>query len=96
MADLRLTAERGSALPETAGFLLKQQQLDCLEKQSRVQVLCGGQHEGIASDKTRIAASCQRGFMVSVERALSPWKEGCELGEIFIRVLVIICLKWVV
>ena len=54
MADLRLTADRGSALPEAAGFLLKQQQLDCLEQQSQVQVLCGGQHEGIASVKNRI------------------------------------------
>ena len=41
LADLSLMAERGSALPEAAGFLLIQQQLDCLEQQSQVQVLYG-------------------------------------------------------
>ena len=54
MADLRLTAERGSALPEAARVFAKTAAVRLLGTAVQVQELCGGQHEGITSDKIRI------------------------------------------
>ena len=54
MANLRLTAERGSAFPKAARVFAKTAAVRLLGTAVQVQVLSGGQHEGIASDKNRI------------------------------------------